>query len=80
MQIMSWNAELGRGCRDIKRYTGLAICVSPQGFGWVDPRPTLTSTKTWVFAPHETVARQARYLVNLPCPPPLTAKPNIAGS
>ncbi|MBE3047746.1 LysM peptidoglycan-binding domain-containing protein [Candidatus Bathyarchaeota archaeon] len=45
LQIISWNVELGSGCRDIKRHTGLVICVSPQGREWEDPRPTLISTK-----------------------------------
>lgn len=38
-QVLRWNPELGRGCRNIKRLAGHAICVSSPGGERVRPRP-----------------------------------------
>lgn len=45
-QIVSWNPELGRGCKNIKRHTGFVICVSSPGGEWVTPRPSAGPTTT----------------------------------
>lgn len=45
-QVLRWNPELGKDCRNIKRLTGHAICVSSPGGKRVRPRPGDQSSST----------------------------------